>query len=101
MKRLLIHNNKFMLMLKKTIMEVLKLFQLRMGIYKTISDSRAPCVQRRPSLMTEYEIRRIHRLKDPITHFSLFSDFDRTIFYSALKDETWRKAVNDEIAAIE
>lgn len=37
----------------------------------------------------------------PITHFALFSDCDPTTFESVVKEFKWRKAIDDEIVAIE
>ena len=36
-----------------------------------------------------------------IPHFSLFVDADPTTFENAVKEEKWRRAVDDEIDAIE
>ena len=55
-------------------------------------------VRRRPVWMKDYEVTGI---QNPITHFALFVDCDPTTFDSAVKEEKWRKAMNDEIDAIE
>ena len=43
----------------------------------------------------------VTRIPNSITHFALFSDCDPTTFESAVKEEKWRKTMNDEIDAIE
>lgn len=39
--------------------------------------------------------------QNPITHFSLFVDYDTTSFENDVKEEKWCKAMNDEIDAFE
>ena len=56
------------------------------------------CVRRRPVWMKDYEVTGI---QNPITHFALFADCDPTTFESAVKEEKWGKAMNDEIDAID
>ncbi|KAL0360219.1 UNVERIFIED_CONTAM: Retrovirus-related Pol polyprotein from transposon TNT 1-94 [Sesamum radiatum] len=56
--------------------------------------------RRRPAWMSDYEITGINQIEDPSTHFALFSDCDPTTFESAIKEEKWRKAMNDEIDAL-
>ncbi|RDY10868.1 hypothetical protein CR513_04541, partial [Mucuna pruriens] len=51
--------------------------------------------------MTNYEVTEIHQSKDPLTYFALFSDYDPTTFEEAIKQSNWRKAMDEEIAAIE
>lgn len=55
-------------------------------------------VRRRPAWMEDYEVTGI---EDPITHFSLFSDCDPPSFQSVVKEEKWRKAIDNKIDAIE
>jgi hypothetical protein len=55
-------------------------------------------VRRRPAWMEDYEIT---GLSNPITHFALFADCDPTTFETAVKEEKWRKAMDDEINSIE
>ncbi|XP_058003918.1 uncharacterized protein LOC131180591 [Hevea brasiliensis] len=50
--------------------------------------------------MTDYEVIGIDQYEDPLTHFALFSDYDPTTFEVAVKDSKWRKAMDEEIAAI-
>ena len=44
--------------------------------------------------MSDYEVTGI---EDPITHFALFLDCDPTTFESVVKEEKWRKMMDDEI----
>lgn len=55
-------------------------------------------VRRKPAWMEDYEVTGIG---DSITHFALFSDYDPTTFENAVKEEKWRKAMDDEINSIE
>lgn len=55
-------------------------------------------IRKRPAWMEDYEVTAI---EDPITHFALFSDCDPTAFESVVKEAKWRKAMDDEIDAIE
>lgn len=55
-------------------------------------------VRRKPAWMEDYEVTGIG---DSITYFALFSDYNPTTFESAVKEEKWRKAMDDEINAIE
>ena len=48
--------------------------------------------------MEDYKVTRI---EDQISHCALFSYCDPTTFESAVKEEKWRKAMDDEIDAIE
>ena len=51
--------------------------------------------------MYDYEVTGIDQSEDPLTHFALFSYCDPTTFESVVKDAKWRKAMDDEIEAIE
>ena len=51
--------------------------------------------------MYDYEVTGIDKSEDLLTHFALFSDCDPTTFESVVKDAKWRKAMYDEIEAIE
>lgn len=64
----------------------------------TVEDERPQRARRRPAWMSDYEVTGI---EDPITHFALFSDCDPTTFESTVKEEKWRKAMDDEIDSIE
>ena len=55
-------------------------------------------VRSRPAWMEDYEVT---GLSNPITHFGFFADCDPTTFESAVKEEIWRKAMDDEINSIE
>jgi len=55
-------------------------------------------VRRRLTWMEDYEVTEIG---DSITRFALFSGYDLTTFESAIKEEKWQKAMDDEINAIE
>jgi hypothetical protein len=57
-----------------------------------------PRIRKRPAWMEDYKVTGI---EDLITHFALFSDCDPKTFESAVKEEKWRKAMDDEIDAIE
>ncbi|XP_042406296.1 uncharacterized mitochondrial protein AtMg00810-like [Zingiber officinale] len=48
--------------------------------------------------MEDYEVTEI---KDLITHFASFSDYDLITFQSIVKDAKWHKTMDDEIEAIE
>lgn len=62
------------------------------------SSSHSQRRRRRPAWMEDYEVSEI---EDPITHFALFSDCDPIDFEVAVKETKWKKAMDDEIAAIE
>ena len=51
--------------------------------------------------MSNYKVTGIDQTEDPTIHFALFSDCDPTTLDSAVKEEKWRKAMDDEIDAIE
>ena len=55
-------------------------------------------VKKRPAWMEDYEVSVI---EDSITHFALFLDCVPTTFESVVKEAKWRKAMDDEIDAIE
>ena len=48
--------------------------------------------------MEDYEVSGI---QDPITHFALFADCDPMTFEIAVKEEKWKKAMDEEINSIE
>ena len=48
--------------------------------------------------MSDYEVTGI---EDPITRFALFSYCDPTTFESVVKEEKWRKTMDDKIDSIE
>ena len=58
-------------------------------------------IRKRPAWMYDYEVTGIDQSEDPLTHFALFSYCDPTTFESVVKDAKWRKAMDDEIEAIE
>ncbi|XP_074580864.1 uncharacterized protein LOC141837341 [Curcuma longa] len=66
-----------------------------------VESQRPQRVRRRPAWMSNYEVTGIDQGDDPLIHFALFSDCDPTTFESAVKDAKWRKAMDDEIEAIE
>ena len=55
-------------------------------------------VRSRPAWMEDYEVT---GLSNPITHFGFFADCDPTTFESVVKEEKWRKSMDDEINSIE
>lgn len=57
-----------------------------------------PRIRKRPTWMEDYEV---NGIEDPITYFALFADCDPMTFESAVKEEKWRQAMDDEIDAIE
>jgi len=64
----------------------------------TIEDERPQRARRRPAWMFDYGVTEI---ENPITHFALFLDCDPTTFESVVKEEKWRKMMDDEIDFIE
>ena len=56
--------------------------------------------RRRPAWMTDYKVTGID-VNEDVSHFALFADCDPTDFENAIKEEKWRKAMDDEIDAIE
>jgi len=50
--------------------------------------------------MQDYEVTGINQSEE-VTHFALFVDCYPTTFESAMKEEKWRKAMDEEIDAIE
>ena len=67
----------------------------------TQEEERPQCARRRPAWMFDYEVTRIDQSGDSLTHFALFSDCDPITFESAVKESKWRKAMDEEISAIE
>lgn len=57
--------------------------------------------RRRPSWMSDYEVKGIEVNDDAITHFALFAYCEPTVFESVVREEKWRKAMDAEIEAIE
>ena len=55
---------------------------------------------RRPAWMTDYKVTGID-VNEDVSHFALFADCDPTTFENDVKEEKWRKAMDDEIDAIE
>jgi len=51
--------------------------------------------------MSDYKVTGIDQTEDLTTHFALFSDSDPTTFESVVKEEKWRKEMDDEIDVIE
>ena len=56
--------------------------------------------RRRPAWMTDYKVTGID-VNEDVSHFALFADCDPTTFENVVKEEKWRKAMEDEIDAIE
>ena len=56
--------------------------------------------RRRPAWMTDYKVTGID-VNEDVSHFALFADCDPTTFENAVKEEKWRKAMDDEIDTIE
>ena len=57
-----------------------------------------PCISKSLAWLADYKVIGI---EDPITLFALFADCDTIRFESVIKEEKWRKAMDDEIDAIE
>ena len=57
--------------------------------------------RKRTIWMDYYEVTRIGQSEDPIVHFALFADCDPVTFEEAVKQSKWRKAMDEELAAIE
>ncbi|KAL5836713.1 hypothetical protein ACOSQ3_013882 [Xanthoceras sorbifolium] len=51
--------------------------------------------------MIDYKVADTDDYEDLLTHFALFSDCDPTVFETAVKETKWRKAMDEEITAIE
>ncbi|CAL5333116.1 unnamed protein product [Camellia sinensis] len=66
----------------------------------TEEEERPQRARRRPAWMSDYEVTGIDQSEDALTHFALFSDCDPTVFENAVKESKWRKAMDEEIAAI-
>ena len=71
------------------------------GTTDATTAAQSKCLRRRPAWMSDYKVTGIDQTEDPTTHFALFSDCDPTTFESAVKEEKWRKEMDDEIDAIE
>jgi len=56
--------------------------------------------RRRLVWMIDYKVTGIH-VNKYVSNFALFADYDPTTFENAVKEEKWRKAMDDEIDAIE
>ena len=56
--------------------------------------------RRRPAWMTDYKVTRID-VNEDVSHFALFANCNPITFENAVKEEKWRKAMDDEIDAIE
>ena len=52
----------------------------------------------KPIWMEDYEV---NMSENSLIHYTLFSDCDPTTFETAVKETKWRKAMDDEIEAIE
>jgi len=63
------------------------------------ASSRTHRVRRRSAWMSNYEV--IGVSENFLTHFALFSYCDPTTFENVVKESKWRKAMDDEISAIE
>ena len=50
--------------------------------------------------MQDFEVTGVNQFEE-VTHFTLFADCDPTTFENAVKEEKWRKAMDEEIDAIE
>lgn len=50
--------------------------------------------------MSDYEVTRIDQFVYSLTHFFLFSYFDRVSFEDVVKKTKWQKTLNDEIDVI-
>jgi hypothetical protein len=55
-------------------------------------------IRKRPTWIKDYEVTEID---DLITHFAPFSYCDLIVFEDVVKNSKWRKAMDDEITAIE
>ena len=56
--------------------------------------------RRRPAWMTDYKVTRID-VNEDVSHFALFANCNPITFENAVKEEKWRKAMDDVIDAIE
>jgi len=57
-------------------------------------------IRKRPAWMQDYEETGTNQSKD-VAHFALFADCDPKTFEGAIKEEKWRRAMDEEIDAIE
>ena len=55
-------------------------------------------IRKRHAWIEDY---RVIEIEDPITYFALFANYDPTTFESAVKEEKWRKTMDNEIDVIE
>ena len=69
--------------------------------YQYLTCPKTPQIQLLQQLNLIPMLEEVTGIQNPITHFALFADCDPTTFESAVKEEKWRKAMNDEIDAIE
>ena len=60
-----------------------------------------PRSRKRPIWIDDYEVTGIGQSEDPAVHFALFGDCDHVTFEEAVKQSKWRKAMDEELAAIE
>lgn len=67
----------------------------------SLATTREPQNRRRPAWMSDYEVTGIDQSKDPLVHFALFADCDPVTFEKAVKKLKWRRAMDEELAAIE
>lgn len=65
------------------------------------NDGRPQRNRKRPAWMIDYEVPGIDQSDDELSYFALFSDCDPVMFDDAVADAKWRKAMDEEIAAIE
>ncbi|KAA0039067.1 Retrovirus-related Pol polyprotein from transposon TNT 1-94 [Cucumis melo var. makuwa] len=57
--------------------------------------------RRKPTWMTNHEVTGINKSDDLFTYFALFFDCDPTFFEEAINDPKWKRAMDEEIEAIE
>lgn len=62
---------------------------------------RSQRTKRRPAWMSDYQVQDNEIPEDPLVQFALFSDCDPTVYKELVKEKKWKKAMDDEIAAIE
>lgn len=67
----------------------------------TTREPRTPRLRRRPPWMSDYEVIGIDQSEDPLIHFALYADCDPVSYEEAAQQSKWRKAMDDEIVAIE
>lgn len=49
--------------------------------------------------MYDYVVSSINDIDDPLTHYVLFSDCNPTVFEVVVKEEKWKKTMDEEVAA--